>query len=357
MAKRSQHTNAAFAPPYKRSTASLAHGASALGAKHRLPGFAVDPEHDLAFALGFPHLEHLLDGHPDDADAVTHAAAREYYEDGWPREVAARWCRLTACHGFRRTPDRKVILKPHGEQALARSGPITAEEGRDLLVSLFANDDWREDLRLVVRLVEAFVGPEVVAAAIAEGLTRATEPVWNCRDRERAMVVFHVGFSLLRATPDRSQELRAELQALFEREVAKRCGDAMARRAPLLLRSLDLALHGRVAAERSGHHVGGRLEVADLSHVLDDPEFVANTVRTRDPSDLTFDSRLVFLGGTDILDWWLTDFAKRYKAHYAPMVRHFGPIRSLKVAEMLEIIARGRSARDEAKRWLARQAI
>src|SRR5215510_13994667 len=43
-----------------RTTAALAHGSAASGARFVRPGFALTPEADLAFALGFPHLEYIV---------------------------------------------------------------------------------------------------------------------------------------------------------------------------------------------------------------------------------------------------------------------------------------------------------
>src|SRR6185436_7068491 len=84
-----------------RTTAALAHGSAASGARFVRPGFALSPEADLAFALGYPHLEYIVDDHPDDARAEMIAYERRSYRLGWPRKIATRWCRITASKGFR----------------------------------------------------------------------------------------------------------------------------------------------------------------------------------------------------------------------------------------------------------------
>src|SRR5262245_60760003 len=49
-----------------RTTMALQHGTAAAGARFVRHGFATTPAGDLAFALGFPHLEYICDQHPDD---------------------------------------------------------------------------------------------------------------------------------------------------------------------------------------------------------------------------------------------------------------------------------------------------
>src|SRR3954462_2748661 len=111
-----------------RTTAALAHGSAAAGARFIRPGFATTPEADLAFALGFPHLEYIVDDHPDTAPAGMIAYERRSYRLGWPRNIAIRWCRITASKGCRRTPQGATELDSAGKKALKNSAPLSAEE-------------------------------------------------------------------------------------------------------------------------------------------------------------------------------------------------------------------------------------
>src|SRR5690349_23180893 len=101
-----------------RTTQALIHGAAASGARFVRPGFATTPAGDLAFALGFPHLEYIIDDHPDGARAEMVAYERKPYRLGWPRNVAIRWCRITACKGFKRTPQGATELDAAGKKAI-----------------------------------------------------------------------------------------------------------------------------------------------------------------------------------------------------------------------------------------------
>src|SRR5690242_3655822 len=122
-----------------RTTAALAHGSVASGARFVRPGFALSPEADLAFALGFPHLEYILDDHPDDARAEMIAYERRSYRLGWPRNVATRWCRITASKGCRRTPQGATELDTAGKKALKNAAPLSPDEVVLTLKAMFSD--------------------------------------------------------------------------------------------------------------------------------------------------------------------------------------------------------------------------
>src|ERR1700733_10565880 len=130
-----------------RTTQALAHGKAAAGARSLRPGFAVSAEADLAFALGFPHLEYIVDAHPDDARAEMIAYERRSYRLGWPRNVAIRWCRITASKGFKRTPQGATELDGAGKKAIKNGAPLSDEEVMLSLKSIFSDTTSYEDLR------------------------------------------------------------------------------------------------------------------------------------------------------------------------------------------------------------------
>src|SRR5215468_11777862 len=122
-----------------RTTAALEHGSAASGARFVRPGFAITPEADLAFALGFPHLEYIVDDHPDDARAEMIAYERRSYRLGWPRNVAIRWCRITASKGCRRTPQGATELDTAGKKALKNSAALSQDEIVATLKAMFTD--------------------------------------------------------------------------------------------------------------------------------------------------------------------------------------------------------------------------
>jgi hypothetical protein len=338
-----------------RSTQALVHGRNAAGARLLRPGFAISPEADLAFALGFPHLEYLIDEHPDDARAEMIAYDRRSYQLGWPRSVATRWCRITASKGCRRTPQGATELDTAGKKALKNAAPLTAEEIVLTLKAMFSDTSSYEDLRDLVRLYEAFAGPDLIASSIVDALEKSSNNVWNHQDHDRAQVMHHVGFLLLRLPRGPADKLRGRLEAVFDRRVkslpTKELGPRKGERGSLL-RALDVVLHGRTGAERSGERSEDTLEPIDLVHVLDDEAFVSEAARQR----VSPDPRLVFLGGEPVLDH-LVDHFIRLRGLHGALVEGFADVASPRAVQLLQKIASGKEAPDRARAVLAARGV
>jgi hypothetical protein len=336
-----------------RTTQALEHGAAASGARFVKPGFATTAAGDLAFALGFPHLEYIIDDHPDDARAEMVAYERRSYYLGWPREIATRWCRVTASKGFKRTPQGATELDASGKKAIKNGAPLSIEEVTLSLKAMFSDTSSYEDLGDLVRLYEAFVGPEPVATAIVEALEKAGNNVWNHQDHDRAQVMRHLGFVLLRLPGTFADKLRTRLAGVFDRRVKLR-KDLGPRKGEYgsLLRALDVVLNGRTGCERSGERNEDALEPADLVHVVDDATFVREAACQRTPTD----ARLVFLGGEPVLDHMLEGFA-RLRGLHTQLVDGFAEVASPKAIELLQRIAKAKEAPDRARAVLAARGL
>ncbi|HEX3757489.1 MAG TPA: hypothetical protein VHW23_02240 [Kofleriaceae bacterium] len=334
-----------------RTTAALAYGSAAAGARLVRPGFAITPEADLAFALGFPHLEYIVDDHPDDVRAEMIAYERRSYRLGWPRGVAIRWCRITASKGCRRTPQGATELDTAGKKALKNGAALSIDEIAVTLKAVFTDTSSYEDLRELVRLFEAFAGPELVASSVVDALDRSGGGVWTHQDLDRARVVHHLGFLLLRLPPAAADPLRDRLSAIFDRRVkalpSKELGPRRGERGSLL-RALDVVLHGRLGAERSGERDEDAIDPGDLIHVTDDEAFVREAACRR----VSPDARLVFLGGEPVLDHLLDGFARLRGAHHA-LVDELADVASPRAIQLLQRIAAGKEAPDHAKAVLA----
>lgn len=337
-----------------RTTAALAHGSAASGARFVRPGFALSPEADLAFALGFPHLEYIVDDHPDDARAEMIAYERRSYRLGWPRNIAIRWCRITASKGCRRTPQGATELDTAGKKALKNSAALSQDEITLTLKALFTDTSSYEDLRELVRLFEAFVGPELVASSIVDALERSSSAVWTHQDHDRALVMHHVGFLLLRLPPATADKLRGRLATVFDRRVkalpSKELGPRRGERGSLL-RALDVVLHGRLGAERSGERGEDGIEPGDLVHVTSDADFVREAACRLSP-----DARLAFLGGEPMLERLLDSFVRLRGAHHA-LLDGFAEVASPAAVQLLQRIAAGKEAPDRAKAVLAARGL
>ncbi len=334
-----------------RSTRALEHGTAAAGAAFQKKGFALTPEMDLAFALGYPHLEYIVDDHPDDTRAEMIAYERRGYRLGWPRNIATRWCRVTASKGFKRSPQGATELDSAGKKALKNPAPLSTEEIGLALKAMFTDTTYYEDLRDLVRLYEAFVGPELIVTSITDALEKSSSTLWNHQDRERAFVLHHVGFMLLRLPPNVAKQLRGRLETIFDRRVKSLPNKELPPRKGergSLIRALDVALHGKLGAERSGERTDDGFEPNDLLHVTDDEAFV----RTAATQVVAPDSRLVFLGGEPVLDRILEVFV-RFRGQHAALLDNFAEVASDKVSKLLEKIAKGKEAPERAAALLA----
>jgi len=334
-----------------RTTQALEHGTAASGAKLQRPGFATTKAGDLAFALGFPHLEYIVDDHPDDARAEMIAYERRSYQLGWPRNVAIRWCRITASKGFKRTPQGATELDGAGKKAIKNGAPLSAEEVGLSLKSMFSDTTSYEDLRDLVRLFEAFLGPELIATSIVDALEKSSNNVWNHQDHDRAQVMHHLGFVLLRLPSGQADKLRSRLAAVFERRVkalaSKELGPRKGERGSLL-RALDVVLNGRTGAERSGERTEDAIQAGDLVHITNDDAFVREAAsRLVSP-----DPRLVFLGGEPVLEHLLEVFP-RFRGQHHLLVDRFAEVASPRAIELLTRIAKGKEVPDRAKAVLA----
>jgi hypothetical protein len=338
-----------------RTTQALEHATAAYGARFVKPGFATTKAGDLAFALGFPHLEYIVDDHPDDARAEMIAYERRSYRLGWPRNVAIRWCRITASKGFKRTPQGASELDSAGKKALKNGAPLSAEEVALSLKAMFSDTSSYEDLQELVRLFEAFMGPELVATSIVDALEKSGNNVWNHQDQDRAQVMHHLGFVLLRLPAALADKLRARLAAIFDRRVKalpqKELGPRKGERGSLL-RALDLVLNGRAGAERSGERNEDALDPSALVHVTSDETFVSEAARRLASPD----ARLVFLGGDPVLEHLLEVFPRLRGQHHL-LVDSFAEVASPRAVELLQRVAKGKEVPDRARAVLAARGL
>jgi hypothetical protein len=322
------------------STAALAHGESAYGARYVKTGFAFTPAMDLAFGLGYPHYVELADGHPADESVeagLAHLADTDRGVRVWPRGVASRTARAYAL-----LLNAKLRVAP-----FSKEGAVTADEAREIIrTSLDCN---RGDRLLL--LLEALVGTDVVLEAAIETMEGYGEAQWTGSDFD--MVTYPLGFLLLRVPEAASARARARLEALYDK--AKKAGWASDG-----VNNLDVALHGVEGAERSGYRPEGEaISSMYITHVVDDPEWVAKTVAAGGAPDSSVmpDPRLAFLGGEAVLKaergWW-----KKYTKIGAQQayVEGFGQIRSQTLLPAFLEMTAASKAKKEATAWFVQHA-
>jgi hypothetical protein len=348
------------------STAAFEHGPAAYGARHVKKGFGFSEQEDLEWALGWPHVCRLIDGHPLDADPLgnltTFLSTPAKYRMDFPREIGARWLRMFLfCPAI---PDEAQKWLELAKGHMEKSGPITGEEARSILsqhlkpvVELW----WFINFAHVIPLIEAFVGPQVVADALVETVEACSPEILKSSSRVRSDSVSRLGFLLLRVPEASRTSLEQRLRKVLDAVVATIPGGLaeVVENEPFYLpyRSIDRVLNGKKAALRSGR----MMIPTDLLHSDDDPAFIVEWLRGRKgPGDFPPLARLMFLAGDGVLDveakWWSQYKEPTKDDAQKSFVRDYGRIRSEKMLAILLAMSQSSKARKEVASWFSAHA-
>ena len=126
------------APQPVFSSMALVNGATARGAQRLRPGFSFTESMDLAWALGFPSIDFIVDGVPV---PDSFAATRDFYRVGERRALGHginQWANAQLEHGrifTRRAAVARIVeLSPYGED-------VTEEEKGDYAANVFELPD------------------------------------------------------------------------------------------------------------------------------------------------------------------------------------------------------------------------
>jgi hypothetical protein len=300
------------------------HGKMAFGARFVRDGFAFTPEHDLEFALGYPHVITLVEAPTNEAMFESYASVREV-----PREQAPRFARWLATG--------KVPAATYGDTFMSE------DEARDIVAARMKASLFERD-RDLVRLLEAIVGPEIVLDAITSGLEAYGEAELGQYNRAASQTTLWLSLGLLRARTNVSEEHRKRLEALFERWPACQMRNV-----------LDMTLHGGAGVKRCGYKYEGFIQDFDLIHAYDDPKLVTREIKkgVLGPSFVP-DARLAFIGGEPLIDFYAKSWPKiRNRADLHRTLDAFGRMRSKSVKRMMrEVSERSSAAKERATAWL-----
>jgi hypothetical protein len=336
MATKKTSPRAAVVAPIRRSTRSLEHGTSAVGAQHVRPGFAWTAEDDLAFALGSPHLTYLVEGHPDDAEEDVEELLTKVisgtYSVNVPAKIALHRARTfflirVSPDGVRRDPLRPIV---------ARTDPLGEDEARSSIAAAVAAIDTPSDLiTRALQAIEAHVGPEVVADAVASALEAL--PIERLENQSPAgMFTRWLGFDLLRLPEASANRLRARMEAI-RAKVPSGWSRGSVRD------GLDAAL-GEVAATSDDalflHGNEARVREIVIAEGVS-PAFSLNV-------------RHVFLGGDELLDFYLKN-AKKLSSYRLPtLIPVLGALRSERAQRLLLLLSATSKSKKEAFQQLVR---
>jgi hypothetical protein len=279
------------------------------------PGFCTSPDYDALFALGWPHIRFVMDGHREDEDPPGHALRILAMADpplrfAWPRTVAQGVVRAWGLPSIFELAPGFQEFRREAEEAVWKPGPITPAEASDLL-SCRLNQDIPgvsdRGIESFVLLLEALVGADVVGGAILDVLEALPVDTLLSEWSLPPHVTFHLGFLMLRVPQAQHDawivRMKALLESCFEaRPSLRRHGFRGAGASHA--RSLHLVLNGGAAAENSTDRA-----LRWYVHVADDSVLVRMRVAV---NRLSYepDARLVFLGGMDVLERYARDWPK-----------------------------------------------
>ncbi|MDP2313114.1 MAG: hypothetical protein Q8P41_09440 [Pseudomonadota bacterium] len=279
------------------------------------PGFCSSPDYDALFALGWPHIRFVVDGHREDDEPTTHALRILAMADpparfAWPRRVAQGVVRGWGLPSIFELAPGFQEFRVEAEEAVWKPSAITPEEAGTLLACRLNQDVpgvSERGIESFVLLLEALVGADVVGSAILDELEQAPVDTLLSEWSLPPQVTFHLGFLALRVPRAQSEAWRLRMTTVLERCFAERpklrrngfrgAGASHAR-------SLHLVLNGGSAAESSTDR-----SLRWYVHVADDSVLVRMRVAVNRAA-YEPDARLVFLGGPDVLARYGRDWPK-----------------------------------------------
>ena len=162
---------------------------------------------------------------------------------------------------------------------------------------------------------------------------------------------------LLRLRPQVRAALLERLETLFARVSTEFVYDNGAYRETV--QALDLALHGREGAERSGYRPDReQLSSRDLIFTTDDAEFVRSTAlaefeRVTASDRLSIDARIAFLGGDEVVEAYAIHLDRFVSSDRANYVQEMGRFAHPAIAGAMAKLATLSGAKRQAKAWLA----
>jgi hypothetical protein len=197
-----------------RVTRARDHLSDAAGLAFVKDGFAFSKEQDVLFALGWPHLRWLVDGHPDDATPTDDELMKVCQDGGvyglvWPRGMANRFVR-----GFAASSDDATNSSPKWAlPALGDATDVRAEEGPRLVQGLFGPERYNDGfVEHFVFLLEAMHGTDAVLDWILSAFEGMKTP--PPRDEEACALATSAGLLLLRVPTAASRAAKARLGKL-----------------------------------------------------------------------------------------------------------------------------------------------
>ncbi|MCA9643279.1 MAG: hypothetical protein KC492_21420 [Myxococcales bacterium] len=334
---------------YTVSTQALMHGTAAAAGKQLKPGFAIGPEEDLLFALAFPRLGYIADGHPneeasDDFDTWQQRTTTLLYHGQnslTPRAVAFRRLRMLGC----KEPYVGREYSDEYRAALTNPEPVDVESAKAFMATYIESN-------LTVQfgplyMFEALFGPDATLDAVVP-LIEASDPN-KLHDRKLNYYASGLAPVLRRASEKAAKSATTKLEKAF----AKSTEDARAQ-PQSVARGIGMAIGGAEFAEKYARRTNGPVDQIYLEWCEDNPEFVRSQLVDA-PVVVPYVSypRLVFIAGDAVWPRYRAVAAKQKDAEsHAEAVALYGLIKSEGAARMLCWLATKSKAKAAAAQWI-----
>lgn len=301
-------------------------GESAAGASATRDGFTFARATDVGYALGFPYARAWSrDDVPVDVDAVIGAPR---WMVRWPPAIGRARARVRGVDNV--WIDDAGRVTPEAADVAARTtAALSVDDARALVESGLARTQPFGQLDMCL-LLEADVGASAMLHVIADALDRVSVDALSAYAVSHSTFAQFVGFALLRVHASEAPSLRARFEAIVRRASVE--GKPYA-----ITGALDRALHGREGAERNGLQQGPALHPSSLWFVHDDPSFVRDQILANDEPYWGFagDSRCAFLGGSDVIRYYVKRWFDVDPTMTSPMLYEFGLIRDPAIVELM----------------------
>jgi len=326
------------------TTRAFENGENAFGAQYIKRGFARTPDDDLLFALGWPHVRYLSEGHSDDLltdpVAIEKAVFKAHVGLEVPRGIALR--RIRAFSSYALGPDGK--LRQGAVRAMLNGDPMSEEEAKTFVSEHLAGRALGTRQLDIIFLLEALAGPDAIAEAITRSFENAADAQLLDHAADKSTWAFGLGFLLLRAKASLSVALRERLEAILRRCPKEDVNSHS------VANVLDQVLHQAKASLRSDH-----TDQSLLLHWIDEPPTAirAQLAANARPFGGAVYARMVFLGGEDVIDYYKKHYDKvKDAAEQRAIVAQFGRIASPKIRELIEAMSDKSKAENDARAWL-----
>jgi hypothetical protein len=325
-----------------RTTRAFEHGENAYGARYIKPGFAREAGDDLLFALGWPHVHYIVDGHPDDLITdpkdLEKVVFRQQFDLDVPRDIAVR--RIRSLGAFSKGPDGQQ--RPGALRAMQDREPIGEADAAAFVRDRIAARSLGSRQLEVALMLEAFAGPDAIAEAVTTAFEKATDAQLLEHAPEKSVWAFVLGFLLLRARAEVSIALRERLEAILVRCPKDNVNSHS------VANVLDQVLRQSKARLRTDHTDQSML----LHYVDESAPLVVRELGARSWCGAAY-PRMVFLGGDEVISYYTKHFEKvAEKAAQKVMVAQFGRIASPAIRELMEEMSNRSKAETEARDWL-----